>query len=713
MCVIIVLVIILKILIFCLVLLTLLGGFGMGYKKSEKYKSFFKFGFISLAILIVLELTLFNFRFYESLFFKEISVDLNKLVIGEGIEKMPDGSLKVVASELNYVQIDNFWDHLNNIYINFEIVNSEEDSEVIYATLGFTDAASRLPSYPQERIFNARKNNSGDILRYHTSGNTSWIRIYVNTPLEDDTFIVKDLKLNVMVPFKVSLIRPLLIISLILVIYIFRPKSSLYSSGLFSKEAKKKIKLACMLQIVFMIGVSQLNIYFAREKFDLHDDKQRLQYQMLTEAFMHGHPYLDEEPSEILKNLKNPYDKRVREEAFKESEEDFIWDVAFYNNKYYVYFGVAPVILYYLPFYALTGTHLKTATCINITMVATVIGIFLLLYHLCKKYYPKVSLGVYLAFTLLFVNASGILYIIGRPDHYSLPILMAVMFSIYGIFWWLKAKEDNLNSKYLFLGSLCMASVAACRPQLLLTSFLCLPLFWEDVKKRDLFSFKSLKKTIAFVAPYLVIAVLLMWYNYIRFGSPFDFGANYNLTTNDMTRRGFVLGRIPLGLYYYLFVPFQFVLKFPFASRFGVSTNYLGTTIYEAMTGGFIFVNLLTVFGLLIFKFKKKLENKALYKIGLLAVIFSLIIIIADTEMAGILPRYICDFGFLMYLATAIVIFHLFSKLEGDKKKFLTNLLFGCLIFGLVFNFLLVLNDDVFMRSNLFFYFRKIFEFWV
>ena len=702
-----------KIFIFILILLFILILFGIGYKRNKTYKGFFKFGFISLSILIILELTLFNFRFYESLFFKDINANTDNLVIGKGIEEMPDGSLKVIDSELNYVQIDNFWGHLENIYINFEIVNSEETSEVIYATLGFTDASSRLPIYPQERVFNARKNNSGEILRYHASGNTSWIRIYVNTPEEEDTFIVKDIKFNVVVPFTISLVRPLLIFSLLLVIYIFRPKSSIYNTSLFSKDVKRKIGLALTLQLLFMLGVGQLNTYFTQEQFKESQDKQRMQYQLLTEAFMEGHPYLNEEPSDILKNLKNPYDKRVREEAFKESDEDYIWDVAFYNNKYYVYFGVAPVILYYLPFYAITGTHINTAVCINITMIATVIGVFLLLYHLCKKYYPKVSLGVYLAFTLLFVNACGILYIIGRPDHYSLPIIMAVMFSIYGLFWWLKAKENDLNSKYLFLGSLCMACVAASRPQLLLTSFFAIPLFWEDVKKRELLSLKSYKKTIAFAMPYIVIALLLMWYNYIRFASPFDFGANYNLTTNDMTKRGFVLGRIPLGIYYYLLVPFQFILKFPFLSRFGVSTNYLGTTIYESMTGGFIFVNLLTIFGLLIFKFKNKLENKTLYKLGLLSVIFSLIIIIADTEMAGILPRYICDFGFLMYFATAIVIFHLFTKLDDNKKRFLTKILFACFIFGLIFNLLLVLNDDVFMKSNLFFYFRKLFEFWV
>ena len=74
-----------KLLIFILILLFILILFGISYKKSETYKNFFKFGFISLSILIILELTLFNFRFYESLFFKDINANTDNLVIGKGI----------------------------------------------------------------------------------------------------------------------------------------------------------------------------------------------------------------------------------------------------------------------------------------------------------------------------------------------------------------------------------------------------------------------------------------------------------------------------------------------------------------------------------------------------------------------------------------------------------------------------------------------------
>ena len=57
---------------------------------------------------------------------------------------------------------------------------------------------------------------------------------------------------------------------------------------------------------------------------------------------------------------------------------------------------------------------------------------------------------------------------------------------------------------------------------------------------------------VLFALPFVLVAAGLMWYNAARFGSPFDFGANYNLTSNDMTKRGFNPGRIGPALFYYL-----------------------------------------------------------------------------------------------------------------------------------------------------------------
>ena len=79
-----------------------------------------------------------------------------------------------------------------------------------------------------------------------------------------------------------------------------------------------------------------------------------------------------------------------------------------------------------------------------------------------------------------------------------------------------------------------------------------------------------------------------MWYNAARFGSPFDFGANYNLTTNDMTGRGFVAGRTGLGIFTYLLQPPMVNAVFPFIRDFTASTVYQGRTLMESSLGGAI-----------------------------------------------------------------------------------------------------------------------------
>lgn len=682
------------------------------YKKSIKHKAFFKFSLYSLLIILGLEFTVFNFRSYESLFNKEIKAPTYTL--GEGLEMGSDGYIRVVGDKLNYIDITGINAHLNNIYMDFDFFRNS--GEILYVSVGYTDNANRYYSYAQEQVISANNQKDGEVMKLHLSGKTRRIRLYVKTHEEKDAFKVSEIVFNKKVPFTFSSLRVFSILAFVLVLYIFRPKSSIYKRDLFKKENRKFIFIAVGIQILLLICVSQFNYYFVKEKFETN---QRFQYQLLTEAFLKGQTYLDIEPSPVFDLIRNPYDKKERIKAFEnyygdeftEANDYFIWDAAYFNNRYYVYFGVAPVITYYLPYYVLTGHHITTVNAIIITMIATVIGIFLLLYQICKKWFKNVSLGVYLALGITFVTSCGILFIMGRPDHYSLPILMGIMFSIYGLYWWFKAVFSDMKARYLFLGSLCMAAVAACRPQLLLTSFFALPIFWDKVfKSRELFSKNSIKKTIALVTPYVVIGLLLMAYNYARFGSPFDFGANYNLTTNDMTKRGFVFDRIPLGIYYYLFKPLNLTLRFPFVMRDRVVTNYLGTTIYEDMGAGFIFANILVIYGLLIFKFKDKFKDKLPYKIGAMAVIFSIIIIIADTQMAGILPRYICDFGFLLYLATCIVLFYKFNQ-EHDKN--LIKLLYACFIFAIIYNSLLLFSDSVLNRSELFFYIRHLFQFWI
>ena len=99
-----------------------------------------------------------------------------------------------------------------------------------------------------------------------------------------------------------------------------------------------------------------------------------------------------------------------------------------------------------------------------------------------------------------------------------------------------------------------MALVAGCRPQMELFAFLAVPIFWPRyIGQKRLRSRAGAGEAAAFLLPVVLVAAGLMWYNAARFGSPFDFGANYNLTGNDMTQRGFNAVRIGPAVFTSLF----------------------------------------------------------------------------------------------------------------------------------------------------------------
>ncbi|MFR4802239.1 MAG: cytochrome C oxidase Cbb3, partial [Eggerthellaceae bacterium] len=114
-------------------------------------------------------------------------------------------------------------------------------------------------------------------------------------------------------------------------------------------------------------GVSPINT------FEVGGDNAQ-QYAELAKSMAHGKLYLEEEPPNWLQNMEDPYDRGARDQMVKETGENYLWDVAYYEGHYYVYFGVVPVVLFYLPFYLLTGANFPTAIGVILGMIAFVTG---------------------------------------------------------------------------------------------------------------------------------------------------------------------------------------------------------------------------------------------------------------------------------------------------------------------------------------------------
>ena len=166
---------------------------------------------------------------------------------------------------------------------------------------------------------------------------------------------------------------------------------------------------------------------------------------------------------------------------------------------------------------------------------------------------------------------------------------------------------------------------------------------------------------VALIAPYFIIGAGLMWYNAARFGSPFDFGSNYNLTTNDMTQRGFDPGRLlPAVFAYFLQLP-STVGVFPYLEACPFETTYMGQTIKEATFGGlFACVPILWTLVLAGRAIKLRImmrKNRTVAGVICVLIGGGVVVALADAQMAGILQRYFADFSVMFLLAAALVIF--------------------------------------------------------
>jgi hypothetical protein len=215
---------------------------------------------------------------------------------------------------------------------------------------------------------------------------------------------------------------------------------------------------------------------------------------------------------------------------------------------------------------------------------------------------------------------------------------------------------------FYLAGSLCMALVAGCRPQLLVLSALAFPLFWRAyITKKRIATRAGAIEFCCLIAPYLVVAVGIMLYNYARFGSFTDFGANYNLTVNDMTKRGWNIGRLAPAAFAYFLQPPNVVGTFPFIQATEFATTYMGQTIKEVTFGG-IFACMPMLWVLLFARPCLRVRNAArstrtISGVILVLVVSGFAIALLDAEMAGILQRYFADFSFMFLTAAMLLAF--------------------------------------------------------
>ncbi len=691
------------------------------YKKSKTFNGNKKLTFALLSILIFtlgLEFTIFNVNFYSTRGNEEIS--LNQYM-SYNADSNKNFILTADNSALYFPEIEA---EVENIYFN--VISSPYKSTPVKIKL--SDEANLVTFETPERILSAEVKKS-QYINIHASGIVSGLTVDFGLE-EDDILILEGIYLNTKRPFEFSVVRILLVFALIGFCYLFAPKSELYKMPL-KKHKEDYTVLAtfalCILCSIFTI-ISIINPLFVGFGFSNNTfELKRLpmqnhnMYDELACAILDGKTYIDNnDVPDSLKELSNPYDTTLRAFKSQQTGDKYRWDVAYFDGHYYVYFGIVPLLLMYLPFRLIFNAPFPTVVGIIIFAIFFSIGAYKFITLIAEKKFKNISVGTILLVLITSIISCGLMFLVKRPDFYGIPIITGMTFSVFGIYNWLCGiyNEEKRSLRFL-IGSICMALVAGCRPQLLLLTFLAIPLFFKKyIIEKEFKTKKGIKELALLLSPYIVVASGLMFYNYIRFGSPFDFGSNYQLTTNDVTKRGFDIGRTGLGFFTYLFQPPVFSAKFPFLEMVTIKTNYVGKTIVEYCFGGLITSTPILWFIGLLGKAKNTLKEKKLFSHTILLIIFGFIIVFFNTQAGGLLQRYVSDFGFIFFGAVILIIFALYESAESKGEKHLLNILTFCSsILSIFYSFALAFSvSDVTidsMNPELFLYLSEIVQFWL
>ena len=626
-------------------------------KKEEIKKVIFKI-IVILCISLFLEIFLFNMRSfrlvgknYQS---KTVSIEDCEVV---GIEKRTGEkgeALYEVTSDMPIIKIPNINQEVGTLYWNVQRV--DDIHSFSFRTFFSDETSENLRELPTKTI-NSRV-YSTRFVSLRLTGDAKQINLNLNVP-KGTLFVLNGFELNKSIPFDFQMFRLITIFLIIWGIYeLFHAK--VLQEKIDFKQKKQliiTIGMTCVICLLFAQYTIQAmpNTSLLAEKEGegiRHTYIYEVEY---TKALSQGSLKLLMEPEETLLNLENPYDETARIAA----GFDQIYDHVYYQGNYYVYFSILPQLIL-VPFHLLTGQYLNSLWLIIVFAVLGIICTVQLTKKIFAYWFPETKFGHFFLATLLMLFANSLLYTAATPAVYELVAVLGYWLVIGGMNQILGAFTTEKGKVFygkLATGCLMLACSVSARPNLLLISLLVLPIFiryfisfWKNRKenKKD-----WVKYILAILIPYLAIGITLMVLNYVRFDSITEFGARYQLTSNDMEKLGYRMETIPIGIWHYFFNPADISTEFPFINTRPNTPEYMG--FYGSGFAG-VGIFLLMPISILVFflpTLRKHIQEKyaGLWWLLLDAIIVAVISAISVTLVGASYNRYSLDFIWLMVVA--------------------------------------------------------------
>jgi hypothetical protein len=315
-------------------------------------------------------------------------------------------------------------------------------------------------------------------------------------------------------------------------------------------------------------------------------EKKTDHYNLLADGFLNGHLYLAVDPPKELLALRDPYDPQA-------NVKYRLHDASLYNGHYYIYFGPVPVLTLYVPWKLVTGLYMPTNFATILFCLAGYVFSCLLLFALLKAY--RIQLSWFQK--RLVIAALGLCQLtpilLRRAFVYEAAAAAGFCFAMAGLYYLARyVLTAQARTWHVVLAGLFLGLTPGCRPNYVaFIAVIGVFYLWYLARTRGLRGSALLRELYRFGAPIAVCAVLMLWYNYARFGNPLNIGQVYQLI-GSVPDRGVTtkVSNLLPGLYKLLVQLPVWVRHFPFfelavAGNFGAEPWPPGYDHIEALTG--------------------------------------------------------------------------------------------------------------------------------
>ena len=669
---------------------------------------------IAVFLSVFLEIFVFHFSFFSQKTgnYPRTEIDLSAYegYNGEALPLLPENAT---------ISFDNL-----NIPVRSVTVQTSGPSQVLSGNIGICDEANAYRTMGAGSFqVNPGGQESSFTVRIDSRGDLSRLRITFTDELSEPVFLLS-VVLNEQIPFEIHWLRLILLTGLFFAVFaIFRFR--LYDTDYCPKKRSHQLLnlavcgLCLLISCTVFYGASPDHTYL--KSYPTQEEVRSSEmvvdaYMQQLDAFEKGQVELDLDVNPALQELDNPYDKGERDKK----EVTYHWDRAYYNGSYYSYFGLAPLFTIYYPIYWLTGMLPTELLALSLLAVFAILCIFAAVQGLIRIFQPRANLLLFLVGEAAVVTGSFLYLMQASLSFYYLPLLSAVgwLAAFLALACFACLSKHTWQRILLFaLSGIAVVMLVLSRPNtVLLAVAFAAPLFLRILLNRQTSVKQKLQSALPFLIPVIIGGAAIMYYNYIRFDSFFEFGTTYQLTESDIryNRLTLSLHHFCSMLYHYFLEPFVYTEFFPFLHFTTEKCIDFGNYLYQEYSAGLFTMPLNLCVFLAGFTFcsrnKKESLKKWTYGLILLGI---LILGYLDFLLGGIHIRYVCDLSLMLaILSFLLMLDHIHFDHTKSARILYVIVLFLCLItisrgllviFSNETNDILVRNPDFYLKiANMF-----------